>query len=185
MIDIVQAKMELRQRMHALRDALPPDFQAMAAERLAHAASRPDFRRWLPEAGGVIGGYWPIRSEIDPRALMHRLAMEGFCLALPRIGDVGLVFHAYKMGDMLVKGPFGTQEPPAGSPIVQPDAILAPLLAFDAQGTRLGYGKSFYDRTFSAFPQARRIGLAFAVQEVAAVPHEAHDAALDAIFTEA
>jgi 5-formyltetrahydrofolate cyclo-ligase len=80
-------------------------------------------------------------------------------------------------------------EPSAGEPVVLPEIVLAPLLAFDRQGHRLGYGAGFYDRTFAAIQAADvrpfRAGLAFACQEVAAVPVDATDVPLELVLTEA
>ena len=65
-----------------------------------------------------------------------------------------------------------------------PAVILVPLLAFDSTGHRLGYGGGYYDRTIDALPGVRTIGIAYAGQEVAAVPREPHDHSLDVIVTE-
>jgi 5-formyltetrahydrofolate cyclo-ligase len=64
-----------------------------------------------------------------------------------------------------------------------PQLLLVPLLAFDAQGHRLGHGGGFYDRTIAAFG-VRAIGIAYAGQEVETLPHEPHDMKLDAVLTE-
>lgn len=181
---MTQEKAELRARMAALRKAIPPETRKYAAESLVILAELPEFRVFLPEKEGVIGGFIPIRSEINPLPLMRRLASEGFRLALPRISGAGLVFHAYTMGDDLVEGPLKTREPHITAPLAKPDLILAALLAFDRDCIRIGYGKAYYDRAFAEHPRAKRIGLAFSAQEVAHVPREAHDAPLDAILTE-
>jgi 5-formyltetrahydrofolate cyclo-ligase len=184
MFELSGAKDALRKRVMAARDALTPEFRESAARALAAKATLPAFRRLLPETGGIVAGYFPIRSEIDPLPLMHEIATLGYRLALPRIVADGLVFHAYASGDDLAKGPLGTREPLAQSPIVEPETILTPLVAFDIRGARLGYGKGFYDRVFHGMPSTKRIGLGFAMQQVVAVPCELHDAELDAIFTE-
>jgi 5-formyltetrahydrofolate cyclo-ligase len=81
-------------------------------------------------------------------------------------------------------GAYGILEPSAGWPVAHPKILLVPLLAFDAHGHRLGYGGGFYDRTIEALKPDRTIGVAFAGQEVEALPHEAHDIALDCVITE-
>jgi 5-formyltetrahydrofolate cyclo-ligase len=65
-----------------------------------------------------------------------------------------------------------------------PDLIVAPLTGFDRQGGRIGYGAGHYDRAFQRYPGAHRIGFAWAIQEVAAVPHDPWDVRLHAIATE-
>lgn len=181
---ITDEKAVLRKKMHAVRNALAPEARQAASQRIAMLAENPLFRAFLPAPGGVIAGFVPIKSEINPLPLMKRLAGEGYRLALPRIAPDGLVFHAYDPGQELAPGPMGTREPYPDWPVVAPDLVLAAMLAFDDAGARLGYGKAYYDRAFAAFPQARRVGLAFAAQRVDAVPREAHDLLLEAVFTE-
>jgi 5-formyltetrahydrofolate cyclo-ligase len=137
----------------------------------------------------VVAGYAPIASEADPGEVMRALAKHGHPLALPRIveADSPLVFHAWQDGDALVPGAFGIGEPLKAAPAVTPDVLLVPLLAFDARGFRLGYGGGFYDRTLAALGAQKKIiaiGIAFAGQEVDAIPNEAFDARLDAVLTE-
>ncbi|MBS0472678.1 MAG: 5-formyltetrahydrofolate cyclo-ligase [Proteobacteria bacterium] len=151
--------------------------------------------------GAVVGGYFPIRDEADPRALMSALAALGHPLALPAITPgQPLVFRAWKMGDAMHANAqaFNIPEPLASAPEVTPTVVLVPLLAFDATGHRLGYGGGYYDRTLTllaraqtppANPSARApafaIGVAYAGQEIAAVPREPHDLPLNAVITEA
>jgi len=181
---IAAEKAALRAKMHALRDAIPPETRRAAAEALAMKAALPAFRAFLPKPGGVIAGFIPIKSEINPLPLMKRLAGEGFRLALPRITKEGLVFHAYEIGQELAPGQMGTREPYPDWPVAKPDLILAAMLAFDRNGARIGYGKAYYDRAFAANPGARRVGIAYALQRIDAVPREAHDALLETVFTE-
>lgn len=175
-------KTALRQAALSRRGALSPAERAQAALALAaHAMA------WLqdaPPANRLVAGYHALKGEIDPAPLLATLAAAGYALALPRMVAEGLAFHAYRAGDPLEKGAFGVEEPLASAPRVQPGIILAPLVAFDRRGHRLGYGKGFYDRAFAAHPAALGVGLAFAVQEVARVPDEPHDRALAAIITE-
>ncbi|RYY12360.1 MAG: 5-formyltetrahydrofolate cyclo-ligase, partial [Alphaproteobacteria bacterium] len=81
-------------------------------------------------------------------------------------------------------GPFGLSQPHPDSPALTPDIILAPLLAFDAKLDRLGQGAGYYDRAFATFPDARRIGVAWSVQQVDTLPTDAWDMPLHAIITE-
>ena len=84
-------------------------------------------------------------------------------------------------------GPLGASAPATGD-WVEPDVVLAPLLAFDRDGWRLGYGGGYYDRTLAdlrARGEVTALGFAFAGQQVEAVPHGPDDARLDGIVTEA
>jgi 5-formyltetrahydrofolate cyclo-ligase len=86
-------------------------------------------------------------------------------------------------GEVLRPGAFGIHEPLADWPVVQPSLLLVPLLAFDGNGYRLGYGGGYYDRTLAA-RNVRAVGVAYAGQEVSSLPAQAHDMALEAIITE-
>ncbi|MGZ5934738.1 MAG: 5-formyltetrahydrofolate cyclo-ligase [Rhizomicrobium sp.] len=139
----------------------------------------------LPK-GAIVAGYHPIRDEADPRALMSALSALGHPLALPCVvaARSALVFRKWKMGDPMAPNTYGIAEPLASAPEVMPGAVLVPLLAFDAEGHRLGYGGGYYDRTFDRLPGMRLIGVAYAGQEVATVPREEHDHPLDMVVTE-
>jgi 5-formyltetrahydrofolate cyclo-ligase len=109
-------------------------------------------------------------------------------LALPAIAGKGkpLLFRAWTPGDLMDKGVWGIAEPKADKPAVEPDVVLVPLLAFDRQGWRLGYGGGFYDRTLQEL-RARKpiaaVGLAYEGQEVEAVPRLDYDQQLDWVLT--
>jgi 5-formyltetrahydrofolate cyclo-ligase len=164
---------------------------AEAAGAEAAAAAARIFAREiaLPE-GGVLAGYWPLPGELDPRPLLHQAAAGGLNLAMPRMQGKGLplAFHLWRRGDPLVPGPFRVMEPEAGAPLALPDLVLAPLLAFDRRGHRLGYGAGFYDRTLTALrlrhPGILAIGFGFAAQEVERVPVGEMDQPLDGVLTE-
>jgi 5-formyltetrahydrofolate cyclo-ligase len=136
-------------------------------------------------AARVIAGFWPLPEEIDIRPLLQALHERGQRVCLPVTGPRGdaLVFHEWHPEAELLAGRFGTWHPD-GVKLV-PDFLLIPLLAFDARGTRLGYGGGYYDRTIAALPQARRYGCAFARQEFDSLPAGPYDAPLHAVATEA
>jgi 5-formyltetrahydrofolate cyclo-ligase len=147
----------------------------------------------LAQVGGVVAGYWPMRSEADPRPIMVALKELGVSLALPAMHKPGgafaseVLFRPWMPWEPLVPGGFGTLVPVPEAGALEPAVLLVPLLAFDAQARRLGYGKGHYDRAIARL-QAKgsvlTIGVAYAAQEVAEVPTEPHDKALDAIVTE-
>lgn len=178
------AKREMRGRMTVIRREASLAFGVEAARALAaHAPAL-----GLAE-GAVVAGYWPMADEIDPRPLMEALARLGCRLALPEVTARAqpLLFRAWSPGDPLEPGPHGTLHPLHGAPVVEPGALLVPMLAFDARGFRLGYGGGYYDRTLESLrsrAQVRAIGVAFAAQAVAAVPHDGRDQHLDAVVTE-
>jgi 5-formyltetrahydrofolate cyclo-ligase len=173
------AKAEARTSARAHRATL---FSPDAPKRLAEAL----LARHAPPEGAIIAGYWPMGDEMDPRPLMLALASRGHALALPVTPPRGqpLAFRAWAPGVALRPGPMGTSEPAEGA-LVNPDWLLVPLLAFDRAGRRLGYGGGYYDRTLAALPGAKAIGIAYAGQEMAAVPAGPQDFRLPLIATEA
>jgi 5-formyltetrahydrofolate cyclo-ligase len=138
---------------------------------------------------GNIAGYWPIGDEMDVRPLLERLAQIGKSLSLPCVSGPNepLAFRKWLPGDPLAAGPFGTQQPAEDAAIAGPSVLLIPLLAFDAAGSRLGYGGGYYDRTLAALRKDGHImavGVAYAGQEIDCVPTESGDQSLDWIVTE-
>jgi 5-formyltetrahydrofolate cyclo-ligase len=139
--------------------------------------------------GAVVAGYAPLKGEIDPTPLLERLSETGHPIALPlaeRPGDP-LVFRRWRPGERLQVGQFGAREPDRAAPLLKPDAVIVPLVAFDRQGYRLGRGGGFYDRTLAELRAGGldvTVGLAFSVQEAKDVPREPHDARLDWVVTE-
>lgn len=178
-------KAELRRTALARRDGLAADVRRAAALRLVDLLAEIE----LP-AGAIVAGFWPIRSEIDPRPALEMLSARGHPLALPVVAGDGatMIFRRWRPGDVLLAAPFGLSQPAASAVEVEPDVLLMPLAAFDRRGGRIGYGGGYYDRALErleATRPRRKIGLAHAVQEVARVPEEAHDRRLDLILTEA
>jgi 5-formyltetrahydrofolate cyclo-ligase len=178
------SKGDLRKSALDARDAMEAAARAAASEKLAV--------RGLPfeiATGTIVSGYWPIRSELDPTPLMQKLAAQGARLALPAILGRGksLLFRAWAPGDRLTMGPLGIMEPSPAMADVIPDIMLVPCAAFDRLGHRIGYGAGHYDFTLAHLRKVNpitTIGLAFAAQEIKAVPALAHDIALDYVLTE-
>jgi 5-formyltetrahydrofolate cyclo-ligase len=138
-----------------------------------------------PPKDSIIAGFWPLDGEINILPLLTGLADRGYQLCLPVTPTRGepLIFRSWTPGDVLEAGRFKTLHPKAEIPAI-PDFILTPLLAYDRFGHRLGYGAGYYDRTFTALPNAYRLGCAFSAQQLEHVPHGPHDTKLHAIATE-
>lgn len=138
----------------------------------------------------AMSGFLPIGSEVDSRPTLVGALSRGLDIALPAVIEPAapLVFRRWRPGDPLVKEAFGTSAPAPDAPLVVPDILLVPLLAFDRAGYRLGYGGGFYDRTLERLRAAGRavlaVGIGLAAQEVDAVPREGYDQPLDWIVTE-
>jgi 5-formyltetrahydrofolate cyclo-ligase len=177
------AKSDLRKDARARRATLATTHRDASAA-IARCASAIGLRE-----GATVGGYWPIRDEADPRPLMDALAARGHALALGCVEepDAPLVFRAWREDDPMRPNAFGALEPLPDAELRRPDAILVPLLAFDAQGHRLGYGGGYYDRTLAALRETGSllaIGIAYAGQEIGAFPRQPHDQRLDMVVTE-
>lgn len=177
-------KRAARTRALARRAAAFADHGAAAGARLAeHGLSFLDVA-----PGAIVSGFSAIRDEIDAGALLARLHGEGFRLCLPVMEGKArpLIFRAWSPGDAMGKAQWGIAEPLPDKPVLEPDVILVPLLAFDAAGHRLGYGGGFYDRTLArlrAIKPVVAVGVAYDELKVDAVPHRGYDQPLDWVLT--
>jgi 5-formyltetrahydrofolate cyclo-ligase len=164
--------------------------RAAMTEAERKAASARAAMRLLPflRPGETVSLFWPMRGEIDPRALIAPVLEGGGRVAMPVVDGRRMFFRRFDGAECLEPGIFGTQHPSAAQPAVDPDFIVAPLAAFDRRGGRIGYGAGHYDRAIAALAGRghpfRVAGIAFACQEVEAVPVEPHDAPLSMIATE-
>ena len=173
----VASKSALRAAMRALRRKLAADCPDAGARAAAH----------LPAMSGVAiyGLYHAVGSELDPSPI--RIDGAQCCLPAVVARAAPLVFRLHGPDKPLVADALGIPAPAASEPEVRPDVVFTPVLAFDRRGGRLGQGGGHYDRTIEALRAAGPvlvIGLAYAGQEVDAIPMEPHDQRLDAILTE-
>jgi 5-formyltetrahydrofolate cyclo-ligase len=187
MVDPVQPadpKKALRREMRERRDAVTARERVRAAITIA-ARPAP-----VPIGPGiVVSGFSPIKNEIDPIPLMRRLSDVGARLALPIVVARGkpLVMRSWAFGEPLRTTGWGIREPEMAAAALEPDIVIVPLLAFDRRGHRIGYGAGYYDITLTALRERKvvvAIGIAFAIQEIDAVPDEPGDARLDFVLTE-
>jgi 5-formyltetrahydrofolate cyclo-ligase len=140
-------------------------------------------------AGATISGFWPMGDEMDVTPLLAQLHAAGHPIGLPVVVKKGepLIFRSWQPGQTLVSGGFGTEIPAPSAPEVVPDVLIVPLLAFDSNGYRLGYGGGFYDRTLHKLRgngNALAVGVGYAAQHVVRVPRDEYDQPLDWIITE-
>ena len=134
----------------------------------------------------VVGGYYPINFEVDDLELLKKLEKNKFNISLPVIKkNFQMDFYKWSFSDLLKINKYGIPEPGTLN-IVYPDVILVPLVAFDKNLNRLGYGGGYYDRLIKRISKRKKIikiGLALSVQEVDKVPINIHDQKLDYIVT--
>lgn len=174
----------LREKAKAQRGALDGlDRQSAAKSAAAH------FVEAVPLAtDAVIGVYWAIRDEIDSKPLLLALMDGGRKVCLPVVvGDEEpMIFRVWEPDAPLYEAGFGTLAPSDLAPVAVPDVLVIPLLAFDKAGTRLGYGRGYYDRTVAVLKKKPlMVGYAFSGQELSDIPREDHDVPLDLLITEA
>lgn len=160
---------------------------AALGEEGARAAARALIDRLLVHipTGATVSLYLALQDELDPEPLIAALHARGHAISLPALLDrVTMRFLAWAPGDPLELGPMKLRQPLGSASECAPDLIVTPLLGFDRMGGRIGYGAGHYDRAFQRFPGARRIGLAWAIQEMDAVPLDPWDVKMHAIATE-
>ena len=139
-----------------------------------------------PERYPVVGLYWPIRGEIDLRDFARDFVVAGGIIGLPVVvQDAAPVeFWRWQPGAALKRGHWNIPVPPQRD-VVRPDILVVPMVGFDSERYRLGYGGGFYDRTLAAaVPRPHTIGIAFADAELPTIYPQPHDIPLDVIVTE-
>ena len=180
-----EEKAALRKVALAKRDALSVEHRIEKSMSAAnYGAKNIKF-----DPGTIVSGFFPIRSEIDPRPLMDALRQQGARLCLPVVMDkTTIVFRELLRTSELVDTGFGTRGPGAEAEVLDPEVLIMPLSVFDHHGGRIGYGAGHYDRAIAKINERgispKLIGMAFDCQMHERVPVEAHDQPLDAMLTE-
>lgn len=179
-----QTKTEIRAELKAKRGAIGAKEREEASQKLIT-----HFQSCFSLApGNVIAGYMPLSTEFDVLPLMISLHEKGFALCLPVVqARKPMVFKAWAPGDELEKTEFGIAEPLVSNAEVTPTHLLIPLLGYDAEGTRLGYGQGHYDITLEKLKKKNRvaaIGVGYSCQFYPDLPREPHDEKLDFMITE-
>ncbi len=133
-----------------------------------------------------LGFYWPFKNEYDPRPTALHFHQLGTILALPEVikKHEPLCFRQWTPDTPMKTGTYGIPVP-HGTPLITIDAIIVPMVGFDQQGYRLGYGSGYFDRTLSTYPQQPlTIGVAFEMQRLDSVHPQPHDIAMQYVITE-
>jgi 5-formyltetrahydrofolate cyclo-ligase len=134
-----------------------------------------------------VGGYYTSNYEIDDLNILDFLEKKNFKVSLPVIKKENQMnFYKWSKKDPLKINKFGIPEP-VSSKIIYPDILLVPLVAYDSNLNRLGYGGGFYDRYIEKIEKIKKvikIGLAFSFQKISSIPIDQYDKRLDFIVTE-
>ena len=137
--------------------------------------------------GNIIGGYYPYNFEVDAIKILEKLEKQNYKLSLPKIKKNSLMdFFQWSIRDPLIINKYGIPEP-TSKKVVYPSVLLVPLVAYDKNLNRIGYGAGFYDRYIRKLKKNKKIttiGLAYSFQKVREIPINKHDVKLDFIVTD-
>lgn len=181
--EIVAWRRSARQALLQRRTQMPAKERDAKSARIATALDRLIGR----VAGRTIGVYWPIKGEPNLYPWVRKAADAGTTVALPVVIRKGwpLEFRRWQPGEPLERGVWNIPVPASG-PAVLPDMLVVPLVGFDDERFRLGYGGGFYDRTIAAAAkQPHVIGVGFDYCRLPTIHPQPHDIRMDAIVTDA
>ena len=186
---IEQDKTLLRDRFREARQQIPPKERAAATRRVCRHGETLICDRIVKQDQAVVSGFWPIRDEIDIRPLMIQLNKADLTCALPVVKEKHrpLIFRQWQLGEPLKEGELGLHQPSEEALLLIPQVLIVPLLAFDQEGYRLGWGAGYYDRTLAKLREESKIvaiGVGFSLQQLGKFPRDRHDQRLDFIVTE-
>jgi 5-formyltetrahydrofolate cyclo-ligase len=182
-MDVAAWRKQMRARLIEERGQVPADEH----ERISQAVETSLSQILDPLPPQILSAYWPFKGEIDLRPTMLRLQAKGWTTALPHV--VGprqpLEFHKWIAGAEMDSGVYGIPVPRTRE-LVRPDIIVMPLVAFDSENYRLGYGAGYFDITLVRLdPRPRSIGVGFEFTRQDTIHPLPTDIALDLVITEA
>jgi 5,10-methenyltetrahydrofolate synthetase len=185
--DVARWRKAKRGELRAARKTLSVDDHASASEQLAAELEAALQSRFDGARGLTLSMYWPIKGEPDFRFLMAKLHDAGVIIALPVVETKAapLVFRLWTPQTKMVRGDWNIPVPPSDAQRLTPDIALAPLVGWDDEGYRLGYGGGYFDRTLAALePRPFAIGVGYASAKLPTIFPQPHDIAMDLIVTE-
>jgi 5-formyltetrahydrofolate cyclo-ligase len=178
-----RAKLALRHRMRAVREALPGSAcEARSAKIAKRLFTLPELER-----AETVLAFVSIRNEVRTRTAMQTAWAAGKRVALPRVVGDELQLHLVDPETVLVEGAFSVPEPPEAAARLEPgevDFALVPALAVDPRGYRIGYGGGYYDKLISLLQHACTCAVAYDFQLISEVPALPFDVAVDLVVTD-
>ncbi|MFP7674554.1 5-formyltetrahydrofolate cyclo-ligase [Marivita sp. S0852] len=186
--DVARWRKAQRQHLLATRKTLSVADHKSVSARIARNLDTALKDRCDGARGKVLSMYWPIKGEPDLRGLMTNLHAAGVTIALPLVETKAapLVFRLWTPDTQMIRGDWNIPVPPADAQRLTPDIALAPLVGWDSNGFRLGYGGGYFDRTLEVLdPSPIKIGIGFASAKLTTIYPQPHDIAMDVIVTEA
>lgn len=177
-------KNEIRRRILALRKAMPEYLlkeksKIITEKVIAHPAY---------QQAEILLCYIDAKGEVITSDMIEHAWKNGKKVAVPRVhGDI-MKFYFIESFEQLEKGCFGIMEPKCECRelTLVPDnsVVIMPGVAFDLKGNRIGYGKGYYDKYFSNYPDVYKIAIAFSLQIVPGILPDSLDVAADCVVTE-
>jgi len=175
-------KQQQRTRLRELRQQIPVAQHLLWSEAITTALTQ----GFPVLENHKIGFYWPYQGEYDPVPAMTSLKARGATLALPEVTGKGepLRFVEWWPGVPMKKDIYGIPFPDSTREVAVTNLVI-PLLGFDEQGYRLGYGSGYFDRTLAAMnPRPLTIGVAFEILRLPTIYPQQHDIPMDYVVTE-
>lgn len=188
--DVSRWRKAERLRLLDARKALGLDARRAAGQAIAGVLGRLIRDRFAVRSPAlpVVSFYWPIKGEPDLRALMAELDAEGVTIALPivEVKASPLVFRRWTPQTRMTIGDWNIPVPPSDAEVLTPIIAIAPLVGWDANGFRLGYGGGYFDRTLAALsPPPFKVGVGYQGSRLATIFPQPHDIPFNVIVTEA
>ncbi len=178
---ITERKRKLRADMKRKRDGINQEARKRWSDEVCRSLQeQPAFRR-----AETVCFYYPLGSEVNLLPLAQKALASGKQVAFPRVEGSEMALYRVLSLEEFAQGAFQVMEPVSSALVCEPEMLVfVPGLAFDEQGSRMGYGKGYYDRYFARNPYCHKIGVCYEMQLVSEVPCEDRDIRMDAVVTE-
>lgn len=186
--DVARWRRAERARLRSERQSLSLEARRAVSSALARHLRELIEARFDSARNRVLSAYWPIKGEPNLRPLMTDLHAIGVRIALPIVEEKAapLVFRHWIPEMRMIRGDWNIPVPPPEAEVLVPEIVLAPLMGWDGEGYRLGYGGGYFDRTLAALdPRPFTIGIGLQAARIPTIYPQPHDIALDIILTEA
>ncbi|WP_370204842.1 5-formyltetrahydrofolate cyclo-ligase [Pararhodobacter marinus] len=185
--DVARWRTAERKRLREERQTLSSSQRTIARAAMMAGLDRLFAAHFAGIGDVVVAFYWPIKDEPDLRPLMVEMQASGRSIALPLVETraAPLVFRLWTPETRMERGHWNIPVPPRDAPEVMPDVVLAPLMGWDSEGYRLGYGGGYFDRTLAALsPRPFSIGVGLAAAKLPTIYPQPYDIPMDVILTE-
>ena len=174
-------KSEIRKKIFKLRKLNNPKNIQINPQSIIKILKKKKYK------GKILGGYYPYNYETDIIPILEKFEKLNYIISLPKISKSSeMNFFHWSINDPLIVNKFGIPEP-ISNKVKYPDILLVPLVAYDNQFNRVGYGGGFYDRYIKKIRKIKKIitiGLAYSFQKVKKIPINKYDIKLDFVITE-